>query len=324
MFLRISSLKRRRCNLDIIFMGTPYFSVPSLSALDDRHGVKLVVAQPDKEKGRGKKLLFPPVKDEALKRGIRVIQPAKLRTDMDAIEEMRSLKPDFIVVVAYGQILSEEVLSIPKYGCINLHASLLPKLRGAAPINWAIIEGHEKTGNTTMLMEKGLDTGPMLLKEEVAIGEKMTAGELHDLLSQRGSDLLLRTIDGIAAGTIRPEAQDHDSHTYAPMLKKETGLIDWTRSAAEIERLIRGLAPSPGAYSFIGDEQVKLLEANVMKETPGKPGAIIEVSKAGLLVSTGNGSLNIQKVQYPNKKPMAIRDFLNGNKIDATEFKGGL
>jgi len=181
--------------LDIIFMGTPDFSVPSLASLDDRYGVKLVVAQPDKEKGRGKKVLFPPVKEEALKRGIRVIQPVRLRTDTAAIEEMRAIEPDFIVVVAYGQILSEEVLSIPKYGCINLHASLLPKLRGAAPINWAIIEGHEKSGNTTMLMEKGLDTGPMLLKDEVVIGEKMTAGELHDLLSQRGADLLLRTVE---------------------------------------------------------------------------------------------------------------------------------
>lgn len=310
--------------MDIIFMGTPDFSVPSLAALDDRYGVKLVVAQPDKEKGRGKKVLFPPVKEEAIKRGIRVIQPVKLRTDTAAIEEIRSLKPDFIVVVAYGQILSEEVLSIPKYGCINLHASLLPKLRGAAPINWAIIEGHEKSGNTTMLMEKGLDTGPMLLRDEVEIGETMTAGELHDLLSQRGADLLLRTIEGIKRGEITPEAQDHSSHTYAPMLKKETGLIEWTKDAVEIERLIRGLAPVPGAYSFIGDDQVKILEAKVIEDTPGKPGEITEVSKAGLVVSTGNGSLSIQKVQYPNKKPMAIRDFLNGNRIDSTEFKGGL
>ncbi|ETA82044.1 methionyl-tRNA formyltransferase [Youngiibacter fragilis 232.1] len=310
--------------MDIIFMGTPDFSVPSLASLDDRYGVKLVVAQPDKEKGRGKKVLFPPVKEEALKRGIRVIQPVRLRTDTAAIEEMRAIEPDFIVVVAYGQILSEEVLSIPKYGCINLHASLLPKLRGAAPINWAIIEGHEKSGNTTMLMEKGLDTGPMLLKDEVVIGEKMTAGELHDLLSQRGADLLLRTVEGISKGTIKPEAQDHGSHTYAPMLKKETGLIDWTKDAVEIERLIRGLAPVPGAYSFIGDDQVKILEAKVIQDTFGKPGEITDVSKAGLVVSTGNGSLSIQKVQYPNKKPMAIRDFLNGNRIDSTEFKGGI
>lgn len=310
--------------MDIIFMGTPDFSVPSLAALDDRYGVKLVVAQPDKEKGRGKKVLFPPVKEEALKRGIRVLQPVKLRTDIEAIETMKSLKPDFIVVVAYGQILSEEVLSIPKYGCINLHASLLPKLRGAAPINWAIIEGHEKTGNTTMLMEKGLDTGPMLLRDEVEIGETMTAGELHDLLSSRGGDLLIRTLEGIASGTVRAEVQDHGSHTYAPMLKKETGLIDWTRSAVELERLIRGLAPSPAAYSYVGDDQVKILEAKVIKNTLGKPGEIMEVTKAGLVVSTGNGTLSIQKVQYPNRKPMTIRDFLNGNRIDATEFKGGL
>lgn len=310
--------------MDIIFMGTPDFSVPSLAALDDRYGVKLVVAQPDKEKGRGKKVLFPPVKEEAIKRGIRVIQPVKLRTDADAIEEIRALKPDFIVVVAYGQILSEEVLSIPRYGCINLHASLLPKLRGAAPINWAIIEGHEKSGNTTMLMEKGLDTGPMLLKDEVEIGKTMTAGELHDLLSQRGADLLIRTIEGIVSGGIVPEAQDHISHTYAPMLKKETGLIDWTKDAVEIERLIRGLAPVPGAYSFIGDDQVKILDAKVIEDTLGKPGEITDVSKSGLVVSTGNGSLSIQKVQYPNKKPMTIRDFLNGNRIDSTEFKGGL
>lgn len=304
-------------------MGTPDFSVPSLQALDDRFGVCLVVTQPDKEKGRGKKIIYSPVKEEALKRGIRVLQPVKIKTDVEVIGEIRKVEPDFIVVVAYGQLLSEEILSIPRFGCINLHASLLPELRGAAPINWAIIRGNREAGNTTMLMEKGLDSGPMLLKDILGIHDKMTAGELHDLLSTRGGDLLIRTLEGLAEGTLKPEVQDHDRSTYAPMLNRETGNIDWTRSAEEVLNLIRGLAPSPAAYTYIGDDQVKVLEAEIVPKDDVRPGTILDVSKAGILAGTGKDALLLTKIQYPGKKPMLLRDFLNGNKITEKEFNGG-
>lgn len=304
-------------------MGTPDFSVPSLKALDDRYGVSLVVTQPDKEKGRGKKIIYSPVKEEALKRGIRVLQPVRIKTDNEVIREIRNEEPDFIVVVAYGQILSEEILSIPRLGCINLHASLLPQLRGAAPINWAIIRGNQEAGNTTMLMEKGLDSGPMILKDILGIHDKMTAGELHDLLSTRGGDLLIRTLEGLAEGTLKPELQDHDRFTYAPMLTKETGNIDWTKSAEEVMNLIRGLAPAPAAYTYIGDDQVKVLEAQIVKKGDVLPGTILDVSKAGILAGTGKDALLLTKIQYPGKKPMLLRDFLNGNKITEKEFNGG-
>ncbi|HSP46961.1 MAG TPA: methionyl-tRNA formyltransferase [Clostridiaceae bacterium] len=309
--------------MKIVFMGTPDFSVPSLKALDDRYGVSLVITQPDKEKGRGKKIIHSPVKEEALKRGIRVLQPVKIKADAEVIEEIRKEEPDFIVVVAYGQILSEEILAIPRFGCINLHASLLPELRGAAPINWAIIRGNRQAGNTTMLMEKGLDSGPMLLKDILGIHDKMTAGELHDLLSERGGDLLIRTLEGLAEGTLKPEVQDHERSTYAPMLTKETGNIDWTKSAEEVLNLIRGLAPAPAAYTYIGDDQVKVLEAEIVPKGDVRPGAILDVSKAGILAGTGKGALLLTKIQYPGKKPMLLRDFLNGNKITENEFNGG-
>ncbi|HSR04307.1 MAG TPA: methionyl-tRNA formyltransferase, partial [Proteiniclasticum sp.] len=208
--------------MKIIFMGTPDFAVPSLKEIDDHYGVDLVVTQPDKQKGRGKKVQFSPVKEEALKRNIRVIQPVKLRTDQEAIEEIRSIAPDFIVVVAYGQILSEEVLSIPKYGCINLHASLLPELRGAAPLNFALIEGHGESGSTTMLMDKGIDTGDMLLTDRVVLDDKMNVETLHDLLSSRGGKLLIDSMEGVADGSIVPMKQNHEKSTHAPLITKET------------------------------------------------------------------------------------------------------
>ena len=307
--------------MKIIFMGTPDFSVPSLKEIDDHFGVELVVTQPDKQKGRGKKVQFSPVKEEALKRNIRVIQPVKLRTDREAIEEIRSLAPDFIVVVAYGQILSEEVLSIPKYGCINLHASLLPLLRGAAPLNFALIEGHEESGSTTMLMDKGIDTGDMLLTDRVVLDDKMNVETLHDLLSSRGGKLLLDSMKGLADGSIIPTKQNHEKSTHAPLITKETCEIDWTKSAREIHNLVRGLSPVPGAYSYIEDDKVKILETMVVEEKSDEPGTIMEVSPNGVLVSTGDGLIQILKLQYPGKKPMSVRDFLNGNEITAKKFK---
>lgn len=302
-------------------MGTPDFAVPSLKELDDRFGVDLVITQPDKEKGRGKKIQFSPVKEEALRRDIRVLQPVKLRHDREVIEEMKALAPDFIIVVAYGQILSEEVLSIPKYGCINLHASILPKLRGAAPLNFALIEGHRESGSTTMLMDKGLDTGDMLLVEKVPLDFSMNVEALHDQLSAGGGNLLIRTIEGLVDNSIKPMKQNHADATYAPLIKRELCEIDWTKSAEEIHNLVRGLSPVPGAFSYIGEDKVKILETDVLEHNDQEPGTITEVGKNGILVTTGQGTLRILKLQYPGKKPMKVADFLNGNELTTKRFE---
>lgn len=304
----------------IIFMGTPDFSVPSLKALDDKYGVSLVVTQPDKAKGRGKKLAFPPVKEEAVKRNIPVRQPVKIRYDKELIEEMKSMEPDFIIVVAYGQILSEEILEIPKYGCINLHASLLPKLRGAAPLNFALIEGHKVSGATTMLMDKGLDTGDMLLVRKIELSEQMNVEELHDQVSNMGGDLLIETMEGLMGGTIQPVPQNHEESTYAPLIKKDLQMISWEKSAYEIHNLIRGLSPVPGAFSFVDGLKVKILETEVIDGHMGAPGEIINIAKEGITVATGEGYIRILTLQYPGKKPMKVRDFLNGNTITDTKF----
>jgi methionyl-tRNA formyltransferase len=308
-------------DLKIVFMGTPHFAVPSLKEIDDHYGVDLVVTQPDKQKGRGKKLQFSPVKEEALKRSIRVLQPMKLRNDREVIEEIRSLAPDFIIVVAYGQILSEEVLSIPRYGCINLHASLLPKLRGAAPLNFALIEGHTESGSTTMLMDKGLDTGDMLLTDKVELDDQMNVEVLHDLLSSRGGKLLIESMEGLKNGSISPVKQNPEASTYAPLITKETCEISWEKTAREIHNLVRGLSPVPGAFSYIEENKVKILETEVLEGRSGEPGTILEVSPKGIQVATGDGILLILKLQYPGKKPMLVRDFLNGNEITAKKFK---
>lgn len=301
--------------MKIVFMGTPNFAVPSLKKIIDTFGVECVFTQPDKPKGRGKKLSYSPVKEIALEHNIKVLQPIKLKEDNEAINYLKELMPDFIIVVAFGQILTKEVLDIPKYGCINLHASLLPMYRGAAPLNWAIINGEKKSGNTTMLMDVGLDTGDMLLKDEVEINDDMTAGNLHDILMERGADLLVKTINGLYDGSIKKEKQIGDT-VYAKMLNKELALINWNNSARDIHNLIRGLNPWPIAYTNYGDKPMKIYESKVLNENiSSEPGTIVGVSKDGIKVATLEGILLIKKIQFPNGKPLTIEQYINGNEI---------
>ena len=305
--------------MKIVFMGTPDFAVPSLKELIDKYGVEAVFTQPDRPKGRGKKIAFSPVKEEALKHNIKIYQPEKLKDEKEMIEMLKEMNPDFIIVVAFGQILTKEVLDIPKYGCINLHGSLLPMYRGAAPINWAIMNGEKVSGNTTMLMDVGLDTGDMLLKDEVEITEDMTAGELYDILKERGGKLLVDTIEGIVNGTITPEKQT-DKTFYAKMLNKKIAQINWNKSAKDINNMIRGLNPWPIAHTLYNGSTMKIFESKVLnKESKEECGKIINVSKDGIEVSTGEGTLLIKKMQFPNSKPLTVKEYINGHEIN-TEF----
>lgn len=302
--------------MKIVFMGTPDFAVPSLTKLVEKHEVCAVLTQPDKPKGRGKKLAYSPVKEEALKYNIPIYQPIKLKDDILVVEKIKELNPDFIIVVAFGQILTKEVLDIPKYGCINLHASILPMYRGAAPLNWAIIKGEKISGNTTMLMDVGLDTGDMLLKEEVEIHDNMTSGELHDILMDSGANLLLNTIDGLANKSIKPLKQQGETF-YAKMLDKELAHINWNDDANDIHNLVRGLNPWPIAYSEYKGERMKLYKTKVLCEESLKtPGTILDISKDGIKVACGKNIIVIEKVQFPNGKPLTIEQYINGHSIE--------
>lgn len=301
--------------MKIVFMGTPEFSVPSLKKLIETFGVESVFTQPDKPKGRGKKMAYSAVKEIALENNIPVYQPIKLKDDKECIDYLKELKPDFIIVVAFGQILTKEVLDIPKYGCINLHASILPMYRGAAPLNWAIIKGEKVSGNTTMLMDVGLDTGDMLLKDEVKIDDNMTAGDLHDLLMSSGGDLLVKTINGMVEGKITPEKQEGETF-YAKMLNKDTGKINWSESAINVHNLIRGLNPWPIAHTIYNEQTMKIYKSSVLNEKSSKePGTILSVAKDGMKIATGEGVILIEKVQFPNGKPLTIEQYINGNEI---------
>ncbi|MEQ8155827.1 MAG: methionyl-tRNA formyltransferase [Clostridiaceae bacterium] len=310
--------------MNIIFMGTPEFAVPSLQALVNKHNVQAVFTQPDRPKGRGKKLAMSPVKEEALKHNIRVFQPEKLKNDPEAIQFLKDSNPDFIIVVAYGQILTKEVLDVPKFACINLHASLLPKFRGAAPINFAVLKGEEYSGNTTMLMDVGLDTGDMLLKDQVKIEENMTAGELHDILMARGADLLIETIDKFSEGKIVPEKQDESQTSYASMLNKDLAEIQWSKSSSDIHNMIRGLNPWPIAYTSYNNQNMKIYESIVIDKNTvnDKPGLITKVTKDGIEVNCGTGAVLIKKVQFPNGKPLTIEQYINGNEIEVNTILG--
>lgn len=303
--------------MNIVFMGTPDFAVPALKKLIENYEVKAVYTQPDRPKGRGKKLAFSPVKEVAVEHNIPVFQPIKIKTDIEAINELKKINPDFIIVVAFGQILPKEVLEIPKYGCINLHASLLPKYRGAAPIQWAVINGEKKSGNTTMLMDVGLDTGDMLLKSETIIDDSMTGGELHDILMEDGANLLIKTIEGMVNGEIKPEVQDDSLSCYASMLNKEIAKINWNESANNINNLIRGLNPWPVAYTAYNDLTMKIYKAAPVMRSHNKiPGEIIEVSKNGILVACGEGMLMIKLVQFPGGKALEVEEYIKGHTIE--------
>ena len=307
----------------VIFMGTPDFSVGTLEALIQAgHQVVLAVTQPDKPRGRGGKRQFPPVKETALEYGIPVFQPRKVR-EPENIEELRKYQADVIVVVAFGQILPREILELTPYGCINVHASLLPSYRGAAPIQWAVINGETVSGVTTMQMDEGLDTGDMLLKTEVPLEPEETGGSLHDKLAAAGASLCVRTLKALEEGTVTPKKQGESPTAYASMLKKEMGEIRWEEPAISIERLIRGLNPWPSAYTGWQDKTMKIWEAEVLEEDSGQePGTVVRVDKDGFLVQTGKGLLKVTALQIPGKKRMEADAFLRGYSMEPGEKLG--
>ena len=305
--------------MKVIFMGTPDFSVGTLEALIEAgHEVALVVTQPDKPKGRGGKMQYTPVKEVAVAHNIPVYQPKRIR-EPECIEELRKYNADIMVVIAFGQILPKEILEMTPYGCVNVHASLLPSYRGAAPIQWAVINGEKVSGVTTMQMNEGLDTGDMLLKVEIPLDEKETGGSLHDKLAEAGARLCVETLDALKAGTVTPEKQGDSPTAYAKMLDKHMGKIDWKMSAKEIERLIRGLNPWPSAYTRWkeNDKGMKIWEAEVAEgQTDKAAGTVVEVAKDGFFVQTGDGLLKITALQIPGKKRMDAAAFLRGYQME--------
>lgn len=304
--------------MKILFMGTPDFAAATLKTMiDAKLDIIGVVSQPDRPKGRGHKLVPTDVKAVAIEAGLEVYQPEKLRNG-ELQEVLDNLKPELIVVVAYGNILPDYIINYPKYGCVNVHASLLPKYRGAAPIQWSIINGEATTGVTTMKMDSGLDTGDMLLKAETPIGEYETSEELFERLAEIGGKLLLETIDGLEKGTIVPTPQNHDEHTYAPMITRETGIIDWTKSAKEISKLICGMNSWPLASTKYKDGVLKVVTARVCTDNSDKtPGTILSLDKGkGLKVACGEGTLYIQTAQFPNSKKMNVEDYARGHEVE--------
>lgn len=302
--------------MKVIFMGTPDFAVYSLRALLTKHEVVAVVTQPDKPKGRGKKMQFTPVKELALEHGIEVLQPEKVR-EPEMVEQLRSYGADLIAVTAFGQLLPESILNMPKYGCINVHGSLLPEYRGAAPMQRAIIDGKKVTGITTMFMAKGMDTGDMLLKTEVEILPTDNFETLHDKMAEAGAALLLETIDGLEAGTIVRIPQDDALATYAPMIHKETGHIDWSKQGQQIIDLMRGLHPGPGAYAIYEEEPLKMFWAETAEGNypDAAFGEIVEVTKKDFAVKCGDGILRIKEVQARGGKKMAADAYLRGHEM---------
>lgn len=306
----------------VVFMGTPDFAVPTLEALIEKHEVVGVVTQPDKRKGRGKAMAFSPVKEKALEHEIPVYQPVKVREEA-FVQILRELDPEVIVVAAFGQILPESILNMPKYGCINVHASLLPKYRGAAPIQWSVIDGEKETGVTIMYMEKGLDTGDMIEHVVVPIDAKETGESLHDKLAVAGGPLLLDVLAKLENGTaVRTPQNDADS-CYAKMLTKDLGKIDWNKDAVSIERLIRGLNSWPSAYTAFYDKTLKIWDADVEEgSSDAQPGTVVKVTPDALYVQTGKNLLKLNEVQIQGKKRMPVKAFLLGHKVEIGTLLG--
>jgi len=297
-------------------MGTPHFAVPSLDLLAQAgYEIALVVTRPDRPKGRGRKLVPPPVKVKALELNIEVTQPSTLKSEKFA-GQIKNLQPDFFVVVAFGQILSEKVLQLPKFGAINIHASLLPKYRGPAPIQWAIINGESYTGVTTMFMDKGMDTGNILLTKKEPILPEDTAATLQDRMANAGAELLIKTLKDFAANKITSLPQDHSKATYAPLLKKQDGHINWQRPAEKLESFIRGMTPWPGAFTFHNEKRLKILKAApILEGVSEAAGTILKTFPDELRVATGKGALSIIEIQGPSGKRLGIAEFLRGYRL---------
>ena len=324
--------------LKIVFMGTPDFAEESLKCIYEAgYEIEAVVTNPDKPKGRGMKMIASPVKQYAEEKGLKILQPEKIKKNTEFIEEIKKINPDVICVVAYGKILPKEILDIPKLGCINVHGSLLPKYRGAAPIQWAVLNGDKTTGITTMYMDVGMDTGDMILKEEVEIGEDETTGELWDRLAKIGGKLLVKTLEKLEDGTA-PRIKQGEDYTIAPMLEKEMAKIDWNKSSDVIKNLVRGLNPIMGAYSFLNGKKIKLWKIDIMpieelekifpeikeykcrmkKLEPGTI-AFAEIKK-GIFIKTRDEFIKVLELQGENSKKMDYKNFLNGNKLQAGEI----
>jgi len=299
-------------------MGTPHFAVPALDLLcQEDYEVTLVVTQPDRPKGRGRKLVPPPVKVKALALNLAVAQPSTLKSDKFA-DQIKNLRPDFFVVVAFGHILSEKILQLPKFGAINIHASLLPKFRGPAPIQWAVINAEPYTGVTTMFVDKGMDTGNILLAKQEPILPEDTAATLHDRMANAGAELLIKTLTDFAAHKINPIPQDHSKATYAPLLKKQDGHINWQRPAEKLEAFIRGMTPWPGAFTFHKEKRLKIINAAPISESVSEaPGTILKTFPDELRVATGKGALSILEIQGPSGKRLGIAEFLRGYRLPA-------
>lgn len=306
--------------MKIVFMGTPDFAKESLEAVYNAgHEVLAVVTNPDRPKGRGMKLVASPVKEFAMEKKLKIYQPEKVRKNVEFIEEIKKLEPDVICVVAYGKILPQEILEIPKLGCINVHGSLLPQYRGAAPIQWAVLNGDKTTGVTTMYMDVGMDTGDMILKEETEIGENETTGELWDRLAQIGANLLVKTLEQIENGTA-PRIPQGTDFTMAPMLDKEMSKIDWeNKTAREIKNLVRGLNPIMGTYSYLDGKKIKFWKVDALPNDNSdfENGTVIKSdSKDGLYIKAKDGIIKVLEIQGENAKRMSVQDFLRGNSIE--------
>lgn len=307
--------------MKIIFFGTPEFAVPSLRALlKSSHDILCIVTQPDRQSGRGRRLAVSPVKREALAAQIAVLQPERVR-DAGFIRELLLFSPDMIVLVAYGQILPKEIVHLPPLGCINVHASLLPRYRGAAPVNWAIIHGERVTGISIMQMDEGMDTGPVFTREEISVDPDDTAGTLSQRLAEKGAACLVRTIEQIYAGSLTAGPQSGEA-SYAPPLKKSDGLIPWTKSSQELFNFIRGMTPRPGAFSFLEGERIRIVK---VKPAGGgaAPGMIVRLSRHDMIIGTGRGGISVLQLQPAAKPVMSIRAFLQGRNLrEGTHFTG--